>query len=180
MVEVSIAEPGTLGQAELDAAQTLVESAFGTAFRTHDWLHAVDGVHVLITDADELLAHAAVVRRTLRHDGETFDVGYVEAVAVRGDQQGRGLGRIVMDHAESLIRARHGLGALNAVTSAAPFYAGRGWQRWDGPTQAETPDGVIDTYDPADLIFLLPVAGSAQAFAPAEPFICDWRVGDLW
>jgi aminoglycoside 2'-N-acetyltransferase I len=29
-----------------------------------------------------------------------LNTAYVEGVAVRNDQQGRGLGRIVMDHAE--------------------------------------------------------------------------------
>ncbi|MGV0597893.1 GNAT family N-acetyltransferase [Mycolicibacterium porcinum] len=128
----------------------------------------------------ELLAHAAVVPRTLRHADKVFDTGYVEAVAVRGDQQGRGLGRLLMDQTESIIRTRHDLGALAAVESAAQFYAARGWQPWVGPTQADTPDGVIDTYDPTDRIFLLPTDATSHDFAPSIPLICDWRAGDLW
>jgi aminoglycoside 2'-N-acetyltransferase I len=179
-MDVLIAEPGELSQDDLGPAETLVRSAFGDEFRAHDWLHGVDGVHVLITEDRALLAHAAVVSRTLRHGGDIFDTGYLEGVAVRGDQQGRGLGRLLMDHAESIICARHDIGALNAVESAAGFYAGRGWQPWDGPTQADTPDGVIDTYDPEDRIFLFPTDTPAHRFAKSVPLICDWRAGDLW
>jgi aminoglycoside 2'-N-acetyltransferase I len=107
-----------------------------------------------------------------------FDTGYVEAVAVHSDLQGSGLGAVVMDCAESIIRTRHELGALNAVDSAAGFYAARGWELWTGATQALTPDGRIDTYDAEDRIFVLP-------FGRWRPDVggvltCDLRVGDLW
>jgi len=103
VMDVLIAEPGELSERDLDTAGALVRSAFGDSFRPHDWLHGVDGVHVLVSEDDVLLAHASVVTRTLRHDGGVFDTGYVEGVAVRADQQGRGLGRLVMDHTESVI-----------------------------------------------------------------------------
>ncbi|WP_309227919.1 MULTISPECIES: GNAT family N-acetyltransferase [unclassified Mycolicibacterium] len=177
---MQIVQPSDLSQGDSRAAEALVRSAFGDSFRAHDWLHGVDGVHVLVTDDGVLLAHAAVVTRTLSHADDVFDTGYVEGVAVRTDQQGRGLGRLLMDHTESIIRASHDIGALNAVESAATFYAGRGWQPWDGPTQADTPSGVVDTYDTDDRIFLLPTDSPARGFAQSLPLICDWRVGDLW
>ena len=180
MMDVTIAQPGELNQDVLDCAETLVRSAFGHSFRTHDWLHGVDGVHVLVTEHGQLLAHASVVARSLCHDGEAFTAGYVEGVAVRNDQQGRGLGRVVMDHAEAIIQAQHQLGALNAVDTAAPFYAARGWLPWRGHTQADTPDGVVDTYDPDDQIFVLPAGVSVDRLSGSTPLICDWRVGDLW
>jgi aminoglycoside 2'-N-acetyltransferase I len=180
VMDVLIAEPGELSERDLDTAGALVRSAFGDSFRPHDWLHGVDGVHVLVSEDDVLLAHAAVVTRTLRHDGGVFDTGYVEGVAVRADQQGRGLGRLVMDHTESVIQTRHAIGALNAVESAASFYASRGWKPWDGLTQADTPDGLVDTYDTADRIFLLAPASAQPGFAKSVPLICDWRLGDLW
>jgi aminoglycoside 2'-N-acetyltransferase I len=111
MMDVVIAESGELTQHDLDTAEALVRAAFGESFRAHDWLHGVEGVHVLVTEDDALLAHASVVTRTLRYGSEAFVTGYVESVAVRADQQGRGLGRLVMDHAEAIIRAQHQLGA---------------------------------------------------------------------
>lgn len=180
MIEVVIVEPGELEQSVLAAAEALVRTAFGDNFRTHDWLHGVGGVHVLASEGGELLAHASVVTRTLRHDTEAFTAGYVEGVAVSAEEQGRGLGRVVMDQAEAIIRAQHQLGALNAVESAAPFYAARGWQPWTGHTQADGPCGVVDTYHPDDRIFVLPTAGTAARFSQDKPLICDWREGDLW
>lgn len=176
MVEVGIAEPGELTAAQLRTAELLVRAAFGSSFRSHDWLHALDGVHIVLTADDALLAFGAVVPRTLHHDGRALDTGYVEAVAVRADQQGAGLGALVMDHTESVIRARHDVGALNAVESAAGFYAGRGWIPWTGHTQAVGPAGVIDTYDDADRIYVL----CPQPLDPGAALMCDWRSGDLW
>jgi aminoglycoside 2'-N-acetyltransferase I len=178
MPAVSIAEPGGLSERQLDAAQALVRSSFGANFRKHDWAHAVEGAHVMVWDGELLVAHASVVPRTLWHDDEVFDTGYVEAVAVHSAARGSGLGAAVMDAAESLIRTRHELGALNAVQSAAAFYAARGWEPWTGPTQALTPDGPTDTYDADDRIFVLPVGDRKPAAGGV--LTCDWRVGDLW
>lgn len=180
MADVVIAEPGELSPAVLHAAESLVRDAFGASFRTHDWIHGIKGVHVLVTDAGALVAHASVVPRTLWHGAQEFDAGYVEGVAVRGDQQGRGLGRVVMDHAESIIASRHRIGALNAVESAAPFYAARGWQRWTGPTAAQSPTGVIDTRNEEDCIFLFHVQTQTATWTSTDPVTCDWRTGDLW
>lgn len=181
MVEVLISEPGELNAAQLLAAEELVRSTFGSAFRSHDWLHAVDGVHVVLSDAERsLIGFAAVVPRTLRHNGVAFDTGYIEGVAIRADQQGLGLGRMVMDHAEHIVNMRHQLGALNAVETAARFYEARGWQRWTGHTQATGPTGIIDTYDDADRIYLLRAETQGQPLTADTALICDWRPGDLW
>lgn len=180
MVEVLIAEPGELSGAQLGAAETLVRSVFGSSFRSHDWLHAVEGVHVVLTEDGSLIGFAAVVPRTLHHNGHALRTGYVEGVAVRADQQGHGLGRVLMDHAETIIRTRHQLGALNAVESAASFYARRGWRPWTGHTQASSTAGVVDTYDDADRIYLLSPTSQALPLDPGTALICDWRPGDLW
>jgi aminoglycoside 2'-N-acetyltransferase I len=178
MTDVSIVESGEPSESQLAAAQALVRSSFGGSFREHDWLHAIDGVHVMVWDGGLLVAHASVVPRTLWHDDDVFDTGYVEAVAVHSDHRGSGLGAVVMDRAESIIRSRHELGALNAVESAAGFYAARGWQPWTGPTQALAPDGLIDTCDAEDRIFVLPLGQSRLDVGGV--LTCDWRVGDLW
>ena len=181
VTKVRVAESGELNQSRLDTAEALVRSAFGEGFRPHDWLHGVDGVHVTISEGGVLLAHASVVNRTLRHDGRDIETGYVEAVAVHQGHQGRGLGRLVMDHAESVVRERHVLGALNAVQSAVPFYAARGWVPWEGPTFADTPEGLVDAYDPADRILLFTTPSIERSGLSKDvPLICDWREGDLW
>ncbi|GLP75205.1 hypothetical protein TUM20983_23150 [Mycobacterium antarcticum] len=114
------------------------------------------------------------------NDGsEAFATGYVESVALHADQQGRGLGRLVRYHAKAIIRAQHRLGALNAVESAAPFYVGRGWQPWCGPTQADTPGGVVDTYDPADRNFVLPTVSTGRRLAESAPLSGGEPTGSL-
>lgn len=180
MVDVLVAERGELGAAQLDAAEALVRTAFGSQFRSHDWLHAVDGVHIVLNEDESLIGFASVVPRTLRHNDISFATGYIEGVAIRSDQQGRGLGRIVMDLAERIINTRHELGALNAVETAAAFYAARGWQPWTGRTQADGPTGVIDTYDTADRIYLFDPDQRGNTLVPDAALICDWRPGDLW
>ena len=139
MADVLIAEPGELLPTQSRAAESLVRDAFGTSFRTHDWIHGIDGVHVVVTDDGSLIAHASVEPRTLWHNDHSFSTGYVEGVAVRADQQGRGLGRVIMDHAESIIRERHDIGALNAVDTAAEFYAAPGLASMDGPHRSTEP-----------------------------------------
>lgn len=180
MVDVLIAEPGELSDTCLAAAEALVRSAFGSSFRSHDWLHAVDGVHVVVSADRALLAFAAITPRILHHNGLPLDTGYVEGVAVRRDQQGQGLGGILMDHAEKVIRTRHKIGALNAIETAAGFYDARGWEPWPGHTQAASPAGIVDTYDSADRIYLLHPHGQVKALDANVSLICDWRRGDAW
>lgn len=180
MADVLIAEPGELLPTQSRAAESLVRDAFGTSFRTHDWIHGIDGVHVLVTDDGALIAHASVVPRILWHNDSQFSTGYVEGVAVRADQQGRGLGRVIMDHAESIIRERHDIGALNAVDTAAAFYAARDWRKWTGPTAALSPTGLIDTYNEEDCIFVFHPQLPTDTWQSTSPLICDWRPADLW
>ena len=59
VLEVSTVEADDLSVSDFETAEALVRSAFGTTFRAHDWLHAVDGVHELLTEGDATLAHAA-------------------------------------------------------------------------------------------------------------------------
>lgn len=176
---VVTATSGELTSGELNAAGRLVREAFGSDFRDHDWSHAVGGTHVLIIRGDSVVAHGAVVERILAHDSVQFGTGYVEAVAVRREFQGMGLGGVIMDRIESIIDAHYQLGALNAIEDAAPFYARRGWYEWRGGTCVSTATGVTATDAVGDRIFLRSV-GSEAALKGRAPLICDWRVGDLW
>ena len=90
-----------------------------------------------------LIAHASVVQRRLLYDGRALRTGYVEGVAVRPDQRRRGFGAAVMDGVEQVIRGAYDLGALGATDEGAALYTARGWQRWEGPTSALTPDGIV-------------------------------------
>lgn len=102
-------------------------------------------------------------------------------VAVRADQQGRGAGRGCHGSLRGDSPHTYQLGALNAVESAADFYAHCGWQLWAGHTQALGPSGVVvDTYDDADRIYLLTIDERTESLETHIPLICDGRGGRLW
>jgi aminoglycoside 2'-N-acetyltransferase I len=87
-----------------DDAHRMVAAAFDGAFTDSDWEHALGGMHAVICHRGALIAHAAVVQRRLIYRGAALRCGYVEAVAVREDWRGRGLGAAVMDAAEQVVR----------------------------------------------------------------------------
>ena len=161
----------------LDAAQRLLEAAFGDEWSSHDWDHALGGVHALAWEGDELVGHAAVVQRRLLHRGHALRSGYVEGVAVRADRRRRGHAEALMEALEPVMRRAYDLGALSATDAAAPLYAGRGWQLWRGPLSALTPSGVVRTPNDDGSVFVLP--GAVELDLDGE-LTCDWRDGEVW
>src|SRR5687767_15555141 len=115
-------------------------------------------MHALAYEGEELVAHASVVQRRLVHGGRALRAGYVEGVGVRADRRRRGHGAAVMAAVERVIRGAYDLGALGSTDDAVALYTGRGWQRWQGPTSALTPAGVVRTEEEDGAIYVLPVA----------------------
>ncbi len=181
-VEVRTVHSRDADSDELRAAEQLVKQSFGSEFRENDWRHGLGGTHVFVSrDTTTLLAHAAIVPRVILHVTNALQVGYVEAVAVRSDVQGRGLGRLLMDQVESIVRTNHQLGALNAVRDAVEFYLHRGWTLWTGATAAVNSTGGIVTTDSAeDRIMLLDSGLNSMDVDQSSVLTCDWRQGDLW
>lgn len=134
-------------------------------------------MHALLWEEDEPIGHAAVVQRRLLHGGGALRAGYVEGVGVRADRRRRGHGATLMDAIERVVRGAYELGALSATEVAVPLYAGRGWQRWRGPTSALTPSGVRRTPDDDGSVHVLRVGA---ALDPGGELTCDWRDGDVW
>jgi aminoglycoside 2'-N-acetyltransferase I len=111
------------------------------------------------------------------HQGRALRTGYVEGVAVRADRRRRAYGAALMGAIERVIRRAYDLGALSATEEALPFYAARGWQRWQGPTSALTPVGVVRTDEDDDSVHVLPVAVPLDL---SGAIACDWRDGSVW
>ena len=138
----------------LEAARRLCDDAFAGApdgeFGDDDWDHALGGWHVFVLDdppsddgtgrhrdlpehggatapdgARRVVAHAAVVERTLHVAGTPFRTGYVEAVATRPGRHGEGLGSLAMVEIGRIIRRDFELGALG--TGRWSFYERMGW-----------------------------------------------------
>jgi len=174
---LQVAHTADLGVPALEQARALLFGVFEGDLGEHDWEHALGGVHALLWEGTELVAHASVVQRRMVHDGRAWRTGYVEAVGVRADRRRRGYGGAVMAPLERVIREAYEVGALGATDEAIPFYRSRGWSCWRGPLSALTPSGVTPTPEEAGGIFVLEV--SAPLDLDGE-LTCDWRDGDVW
>jgi aminoglycoside 2'-N-acetyltransferase I len=171
---------------EVAAVRALLWNAFervaegtgeGEGFTEFDWEHALGGVHVVGTVDERVVAHASVVPRELHVGGVPIATGYLEAVAVDPDEQGRGYGTAVIQVAGSIIGMRYELGALG--TGAHRFYERLGWFIWQGPAYVRTNDGDVRTPDEEGYIMVLrtPTTPPLDIHAPIS---CDWRPGDVW
>jgi aminoglycoside 2'-N-acetyltransferase I len=174
---VTLVHTAQLTPAARRATRELVERAFDGDFGDEDWDHALGGLHALVHEGGDLVAHGAVVARTVLHGERTLRTGYVEAVAVDPGRRRRGHASAVMAALEDVVRGGYELGALSATDDGAALYAARGWQRWRGATWALTPAGRVRTAEDDDAVFVLR-AGAALDLA--ADLTCDWRSGDLW
>jgi aminoglycoside 2'-N-acetyltransferase I len=146
-------------------------------FTDHDWDHSLGGTHVVLDDAGEIVAHAAVVQRELHVAGRPLRTGYVEAVATAPERQRQGHGTTVMRDIDAIILEGFELGALG--TDSYAFYEQLGWRRWAGPSSVRTPHGERRTPDEDGFIMVL----LTPATPPIEldaPISCEWRPGDVW
>jgi aminoglycoside 2'-N-acetyltransferase I len=176
MTQLRTAHTADLDAGTLAAARALLYDVFDD-MTDDDWEHALGGVHALVWDGAELIGHASVVQRRLLYRERALRTGYVEGVGVRADQRKRGHGSAMMTVLERVVSNAYDLGALGATDEAADFYAGRGWQRWQGPSAVLTRAGVRRTEDDDGGIYVLPVTIPLDLSAE---IICDWRDGDVW
>ncbi|NJQ02612.1 GNAT family N-acetyltransferase [Streptomyces zingiberis] len=174
---VRLVHTAHLDAASREAARALLDEAFGGDMSDDDWEHALGGWHALAFEDGELAGHASLVQRSMLHRGRALRTGYVEAVAVRPDRRRRGHGSAMMAALETLLRGAYDLGALAASDEGAAFYAGRGWQVWQGPTSALTPSGVVRTPEEDGGVYVLPLSAPLDL---SSGLTCDWRDGDVW
>lgn len=151
-------------------------------FTDDDWEHALGGMHALISRHGALIAHGAVVQRRLIYRGAALRCGYVEAVAVREDCRGAGLGTAILDALEQVIRGAYQIGALSSSDIARQMYISRGWLPWEGPTSVLTPtEGIVRTPEDDRSLFVLPVdLPEGPDLDTTCEISCDWRTGDAW
>jgi aminoglycoside 2'-N-acetyltransferase I len=174
---LELAHTTDLEPATLAAARALLYDVFGAELTPEDWEHSLGGIHVLIWDGEELIAHAALVQRQLVYEGRALRTGYVEGVAVDGEHRHRGHGTRLMAALAPAIHSAYELGALGATEVAAPLYEKLGWTRWQGPTWGLTPGGTIRTAEEDGWIYVLQ---PTPPLDPTKPLTCDYRAGDLW
>jgi aminoglycoside 2'-N-acetyltransferase I len=176
-----VTELRTAHTADLDAGagaaiRGLMDATFGTV-SDDTFENVLGGVHALVIEEGELIAHGSVVQRRMLHAGRALRTGYIEGVAVREDRRRRGHGAALMAALEQVVRSAYQLGALGASVDGGRLYTSRGWQLWQGPSAALTPGGIRRTPDKDGVIYVLPV--SIPVDVKGE-IVCDWRPGSPW
>ncbi|MEU1312658.1 GNAT family N-acetyltransferase [Streptomyces cinnamoneus] len=178
MTETRTVHTSRLTGDELLAIRSLLDDAFEGDFTDDDWDHTVGGMHALVQEGGELVAHGALVQRRMLHGGRALRTGYVEGVAVRPGLRRRGYGSAVMEALEQVLRrGAYELGALGASDEAVPLYTGRGWQPWRGPSSVLAPTGIARTPDEDGCLYVLPLGAGLDLDGELT---CDWRPGDVW
>lgn len=177
MPEIQLAHTASIDPGALRAARALLDDVFAPEMTDEDWDHALGGMHAIAWEGSEIVGHASVIQRQLRHGGRWLRAGYVEGVGVRADRRRRGHGSALMEPLEEIVRRAYDIGALGATEMAVPFYAARGWRAWPGPTWAQSPQGPARTEDEDGRIFVLE-AGAALDWS--GDLTCDWREGEAW
>jgi aminoglycoside 2'-N-acetyltransferase I len=173
---LEVAHTAHLDHVTRAAARALLYDVFDD-MTDQDWEHCLGGVHALVWEGTDLIGHASLIQRRLLHGGAALRAGYVEGVGVRADRRGRGHGADMMEALERLVLDAYDVGALGTTDEAVSFYAARGWLRWQGPTSALTPAGIMRTPEDDGGVYVL------QAGAPLDvggELTCDWRDGGTW
>jgi aminoglycoside 2'-N-acetyltransferase I len=171
----------TLATSELSKAWTaqvrgLLWASFDN-FTEDDWQHGLGGIHVVALAGDGVVGHASVVPRTVYFDGDPFDTGYVEGVAVSAAHRRRGIGTAVMTLIDSVIGNRSAFGVLS--TGEYAFYESLTWRRWQGETFVRDNGRLRRTPDDDDGIMVLP--GRDDWLPPLWGSLAvDARPGDDW
>jgi aminoglycoside 2'-N-acetyltransferase I len=169
-----------LSGAEIEAIRALLWAAFPPGeegFTEDDWEHSLGGMHVILDDAQGVIAHAAIVERELHLAGQPVRTGYIEAVATEPTRQSRGYGTRLMTDVDDYVRARFELGALG--TGAHHFYERLGWRTWRGPAFVRTDGGPVRTPDEDGYILVLETPTS-PVLDISGAISCEWRPGDVW
>lgn len=174
MIEVH--HTADLTSAQVAEIRALLDAAFDGVDDT-DFAHALGGMHALVREDGQLVAHGAVVARRLRHGERSLRTGYVEAVAVAPTHRRRGLGGVVMAELERIIRGGYELGALGASDDGAGLYRARGWQCWPGTVSVVGPRGIERCPEEDGAVYVLPVTAELDE---QGDLACEWRDGDVW
>ena len=176
--EVLVVTTAALAEALQRSARALMDAAFEGDFSDDDWAHALGGWHALIVDDGEVIAHAAVVPRTLTIGTRVVRAGYVEAVAVTPARQRTGLGARVMRALDAVLLREFEAGALS--TGEWPFYESLGWGRWRGPSFVRRADGHVERTEGDDDGLMVKDGWAGDPLDRTAPITAEDRDGDAW
>lgn len=185
MADVELAHTSQLDAATLADIRAMLDIAYEGEFADEDWDHTLGGMHALVREGGEIVAHGAVVARAFLHlpagrsdwpAARPLRAAYVEGVAVRRDRRRRGLGAAVMARLRVAIVRAYDLGVLSSSDDGRSLYEAQGWLPWKGKTFVLAASGIARTEEEDDGICVLPV----RPLDLTGSLACDWRSGDVW
>ena len=155
----------------------LLDGAFEAEFSDDDWDHTLGGLHVVILEDNNVVAHAAAVERMIEVGGRPFRTGYVEGVGTLPGRENEGLGSLAVARVTDEVRHRFEMGALS--TDRHSFYERLEWERWRGPSYVRDGSKTIRTEEEDDGLMVLRFGPSADVVLTSS-LTCEARRGDDW
>jgi aminoglycoside 2'-N-acetyltransferase I len=160
---------------QLGDLRAFLDEAFDGDFSDEDFEHSFGGTHFAILANEQLIAHGSVVLRQISFDGQVYQTGYVEAMAVGHEWRGCGVGSKLLAELTDFCRSNFAVAMLSTDSNA--FYEKHGWLRFRGESYLPTESGVVRTEDDDDGLMVLT---SLQNVLAAARVTCDFRSGDVW
>lgn len=164
-----------LSTQELATLRAFLVDSFGPGYDEDAWSHCLGGTHFMLTLDDELISHAAVIKRNMWMAGRAMTSAYVESVATNPSHRRKLFGTSVVATASAWLLMHYELGVL--ATSELAFYGRLGWRSWQGPTFAEHATGKLKV-DPRGSVMVLST-DLLEADLGGE-LVTTWRSGDVW
>ncbi len=177
MADLRVLRTDAVGEELLEELRALMLAVFADEFSEEDWANTLGGRHAIVTVDGVVVAHAALVERTLVAGDRRVRAGYVEGVATAPRLQRRGHASLAMDAVNRLIAEEYDMGGLS--TGAPGFYERSGWERWRGRTFVDAPNGREPTPDDDDGVMVLRTDRTGELDLTSD-LVCDWRPGDVW
>jgi GNAT superfamily N-acetyltransferase len=145
-LQLEVVERSSLGDAGRRAIVELCSDALETDCADLFGFLPAGSTHVRGLIDGRLVGHACWAARTLSVEGHgPLAAAWVDTVVVAPDHQRRGIGTAVIGRLD-VLTARFELRALG--TERVPFFAGLGWERWEGPSSEVL-------HDPVDTLMVL-------------------------
>lgn len=110
----------------------------------------------------DLLAHAGILTRTCRYNGESVRVGGLLEVKTHPDVRGRRLGKAVVQRATDLLRddPEVDFGLLVCLEDLLAYYEPLGWVEFTGDLWVEQPGGPM-RFNEVSRVMVLPARATA-------------------
>lgn len=126
-------------------------------------------LHLLIWEGPMLCAYARMVERPVFVPASLGTVAGLSTVCVDRAHRGLGRGRLLVEHANALIRGAGRIALLCCREEVAPFYAACGWTRFAGPVSRAGEGSARFFVDPCIMSYG-PVGTVADLVLGGEPY----------